>query len=626
MITFSPIKYYLSNYWHLLLFTGVCFAAIYQTQTPKHVSVKVYSENNTIATLAVSKPLYKHVNYKHLPIIEFEPPVCLKDKDQVQHNSLSLWYKIHFIRIPKNLTLDFYQYETVLAFDEKGLNIHSQIAESQNNTPQHHRHISFDISKNDMPQSFYFKVYARKLQKSDSLQIRLEDSQHFHNRINQEFIQNQHIAFWIYLVLGIGFFQLLYIGSLAWSRRKEEYVYYWLFVFVALIYMFIARRFELGVVGSWQNWTTSSVVVYLGIFNFFYCRFIRFYLDTKTSDVFLDKQYRLSERYMLIGTLVNLFIYALTLDLEYTSYFFKPFSATIILLDIYMLLLLFRLQSPLIKYLMMGAAFFVVMSFLGLLYKYLYSNGWVDKIIDFDAYGGVTGAVLDAICLNLGLNYKHRLENIAQQHVLENERNRIASEMHDDLGSGLTTIRLLSEHAQMDMQNAEKRTQIHKITKEASDLIEKMSTLIWAMNTRNDSVDNIVQYLRRYAFEYLQETHDLDMHFLLPDLPPSVSAAILTGEVRREVFLTFKEALHNIIKHAEATQAYITIQLKNNGLEINIRDNGKGFKQENTLGNGLKNMAERMTKIDGIFQILDNPNCGTQVTLTIPLTKVSAGI
>ena len=340
----------------------------------------------------------------------------------------------------------------------------------------------------------------------------------------------------------------------------------------------------------------------------------------------MDKQYRMSEWFMGAGVILNFLIYLFTLDLEYTFSFFIPFTNLILVLDLYMLLLLYRIKSPLVHYLMLGAAFFVLTTVMGFTYKYFYSLGWVHHLKDFNAYGGVLGSVLDAICLNLGLNYKHRLENIAQQHALHNERNRIASEMHDDLGSGLSTIRLLGERAQIDLESSEKRTQIQKITNQASDLIEKMSTIIWAMNSRNDTVDSLIQYLRRYAFDYLQETHNLETHFRLPDLPPSVSDAFLTGETRREVFLTFKEVLHNIIKHAEATHVHITIQLRNNSLEIVIGDNGKGIERTNPTGNGLKNMAERMTKIDGIFQILDNPNGGTQVVITIPLTKVSGAI
>jgi signal transduction histidine kinase len=214
----------------------------------------------------------------------------------------------------------------------------------------------------------------------------------------------------------------------------------------------------------------------------------------------------------------------------------------------------------------------------------------------------------------------------AERHQqITNERNRIAYDLHDDLGTGLTTIRLLGERAQKDIENAEKKTQIQKITHEASDLIEKMSTIIWVMNSENDTVESMVNYLRRYAFDYLQETHNLKLSFPLPDLPPSVLIQNFNGDDRREVFLTVKEALHNIVKHAEATAVSLSISLENKDLEIIISDNGKGLNGKNTMGNGLKSMANRMEKLDGKFQISSKVAGGTQVFLGIPLTKVKMG-
>lgn len=143
------------------------------------------------------------------------------------------------------------------------------------------------------------------------------------------------------------------------------------------------------------------------------------------------------------------------------------------------------------------------------------------------------------------------------------------------------------------------------------------------MNSRNDSVDSLVHYLRRYAFEYLQDTHDLNLHFPLPNLGPSVLRQISTGDTRREAFLTVKEALHNVVKHAEAQNVWVSIRLINKDLDIRIINDGKIFDPKNAFGNGLKNMAERMNKIGGHFKIFTNADGHTEVILTIPLTKVS---
>ena len=142
------------------------------------------------------------------------------------------------------------------------------------------------------------------------------------------------------------------------------------------------------------------------------------------------------------------------------------------------------------------------------------------------------------------------------------------------------------------------------------------------MNSEQDSVESLIHYIRAYSFEYLQDIHKLSVYFPLPDLPPSVFSQNLIGDTRREVFLTIKEALHNIVKHAEATKVNVTILLKDNDLEIRILDNGKGFKEKKHLGNGLINMANRMKKVGGSCQITTDKTTSVEVILCLPLTKV----
>jgi signal transduction histidine kinase len=615
-------KYFVLNYWHFVLFTFIIWSVINQINTPKTVTATVNCEQSVWANLAFSKPVFAHSNYKKLPVIEFDTSFRLTNETILTQNCLSTWYKISFDSIPENLSIDFFQYETVIGFEANYQNLDPHLAESNNNTLQHCRHIFFDLPKCAMPCTFYFKVFARTWLATDALQIRFQETRAFHNRINQEFYDNQATAFWFLFVFGVSFFQLLYIGSLAWSRRKAEYIYYWLFVFIGTLFIFISRRFELGFIGSWQNWTTSSIVVYLAIINFFYCRFVRYYLDSKTLNPFFDKQYRMAEWYFLAGTLLNLLIYAVTLDLEYAFSFFVSFTNSIIVLDAYLIFLMFyRQKSPLVKYLMMGAAFIVFMMGMRLLFDYLTHIGWIKGMRDFDAYGSVFGSFIDAICLNLGLNYKHRLDILEKQKALDTIRTVIASDLHDDLGGGLSTIKLLGERAQIGLTDIETKQQIEKITIEANDLIEKMANVIWDIKIKDDTCESLIARLRRYALDYFEDT-DINCRFDLPDIPPSVSSTILSGKVHKQVLFTFKEVLHNIVKHAKATQTNISIEVQNPVLEIKIIDNGIGFDTNNpVLGNGLKNMQERMASIGGSFSIFSEKGKGTTVVLRIITNK-----
>ena len=284
-------------------------------------------------------------------------------------------------------------------------------------------------------------------------------------------------------------------------------------------------------------------------------------------------------------------------------------------------------QSSLRTFYLIGT----ILLWLGVLIGKAFPLAWVHPdILYLNPYFYHTSFfMLENVFLTIGLSYRSTLILKQKQEQIEIERiekelirNNIAADLHDDLGAGLSTIRLLGERAQSCSDLDEKNKQIQKIALQTSDLIEKMATIIWAMNNENDTIESLVQYIRFYAFDYLKDTHKLKLQFPLPDLPPSVLKQNWIGDVRRDVFLTVKEAFHNIVKHATATDVIISIQLKDNCLVINICDNGKGIDEKKTLGNGLKNMANRMKKIGGHFEISNKTTGGVTIFLTIPLTKV----
>lgn len=206
---------------------------------------------------------------------------------------------------------------------------------------------------------------------------------------------------------------------------------------------------------------------------------------------------------------------------------------------------------------------------------------------------------------------------IEKQQAIELERTRIASEMHDDLGSGLTTIRYLSDKALTQAKDAEEALQIKKIADHSNALVRNMSEIIWAMNSRFDTAENLVGYLRRYASEYLDE-HGISLKFNVAE--DHLEAINVGGEKRRNIFLVFKELLHNTIKYSGARQVVIDISTHP---EISIRISeigGKGFDptQADGHGNGLYNCTKRMTSIDGQLTF-EKTNDGMQIIITAPI-------
>lgn len=213
--------------------------------------------------------------------------------------------------------------------------------------------------------------------------------------------------------------------------------------------------------------------------------------------------------------------------------------------------------------------------------------------------------------------YRRKLERqknlLEKQQIVEKERTRIAADIHDDLGAGLSTIRFLSEKVKRNSFSDVTKTDAEKIVTNSNELVQKMNELIWAMNEKNDTLEDLLFYTRSYAAEYAEENN---LRFNM-DLPESIAEIIISGEVRRNVFLTVKEALHNIVKHAQAKSVSIIVSI-NKSLLIILKDDGIGI-AENVKGdgNGLRNMQKRILSVGGNLEIV-NKN-GVEVKITVPL-------
>jgi len=210
---------------------------------------------------------------------------------------------------------------------------------------------------------------------------------------------------------------------------------------------------------------------------------------------------------------------------------------------------------------------------------------------------------------------------IDKHQAVESERTRIASEMHDDLGSGLTTIRYLSDKALKQAKDAEEAVQIKKIADHSNTLVRNMSEIIWAMNSRFDNTENLTGYLRRYASEYLEE-RNIAHEFINDTLSTN---STIGGEKRRNIFLVFKEILHNSVKYSGADKIRIVIEA-NGVFRISISEiDGKGFDPESVLekGNGLYNCRKRMNVIGGSISFARTEHA-MDINISAPLSDPPA--
>lgn len=214
--------------------------------------------------------------------------------------------------------------------------------------------------------------------------------------------------------------------------------------------------------------------------------------------------------------------------------------------------------------------------------------------------------ILSIVIAGLGYVLFDRMQlnkKLEKQQAVLQERKRISSDMHDDLGSGLSKIALLSQVLKTTIGDSKSKYELDKISESAQESLEKMSEIVWSLNPKNDKMENLLAYIRKFAVEYFEPTPIICKVNMLMEIPD----VVMNGEVRRNIFLAVKEALHNVLKHSGASSVELSFLKKDKEAEIVIRDNGKGIDEDrlNRFGNGLQNMKQRMQSAGGYF-IIEN--------------------
>lgn len=218
------------------------------------------------------------------------------------------------------------------------------------------------------------------------------------------------------------------------------------------------------------------------------------------------------------------------------------------------------------------------------------------------------------------IRYQNQFRDMEREFAIEKERLRISKDMHDEVGASLTRISILSELAKKQQNEPEKERQIiNQISEISGDVVDEMSEIIWAMNPRNDKLDSFTSYIRQHASSYL-ESAEIEGKFTFPDEIPSYP---MSSELRRNLFLTVKEAFHNIVKHSGAGNVHMSLYIEKLMLKIRIEDDGTGFNQNNIRGwgNGLANMRKRIEELGGSFKINSEVGKGTSIEFSVKLRE-----
>ncbi|MNU60959.1 Sensor histidine kinase LiaS [compost metagenome] len=214
-------------------------------------------------------------------------------------------------------------------------------------------------------------------------------------------------------------------------------------------------------------------------------------------------------------------------------------------------------------------------------------------------------------------NVKQQLMAMREREAIEKERMRISADIHDDIGSEITSIIILSKTLRDQRSSASMGSILDKLETSSHEVINKMNEVIWTLNSSNDTLHNLLAYLRDHIYQFSEKhpiTTTLDIaDSLYRDTP-------MGAEQRRSVFLLVKEILHNVVKHSNADTLLITISESSDILSIKIEDNGKGFDpSSSTKGNGLRNMNKRINTLKGKVSVITAIDKGTCILIELPI-------
>ena len=213
-----------------------------------------------------------------------------------------------------------------------------------------------------------------------------------------------------------------------------------------------------------------------------------------------------------------------------------------------------------------------------------------------------------------------RIQELERQQAVENERARIARDLHDDVGASLTQVALLSQLARSNLTKRPDRAGQHvqEIFDTAKEVTRSLDEIVWAVNPANDTLESFALFLGAFVQNY---SHAAGLRSRI-DLPELLPAVPLESSVRHHLYLATKEALHNVAKHADATEIRLRLALEPGAFRLTVEDDGKGFDEDcpgSPDADGLLNLQSRLGQLGGTCTRRSEAGKGTSVEMTVPL-------
>jgi signal transduction histidine kinase len=438
---------------------------------------------------------------------------------------------------------------------------------------------------------------------------------------------NNLSEYFIFFFESVAFFMTVFFFIQFSILKKKEYLFYAVYLLLLTVYYLLAiPEFFFGI-----SYNDKISIAEFDLFkrpvqfliSVFYSLFVMYYLGLKN---------RSRPLYLIFSYLLILYL-VFSLGCLAGNFFkiaYDPlyYSVGLLLfpLQLYVVTALFKYRVPYAHYIIWGSIIVLVGSIVTLLlsmYMTKYPQGHVNNS---NSYIPVMISILADIFLftvalqrKIADNEKALINAAVSRHqAVMLERERIIADLHDDVGGGLSSIRMMSDLMAQDQKEPNTQSPVNfskKISATAKEIALRMNTIIWSLNTENDTLQKFSEYVRHFGISFFEDSPIKFRFNLSGKLPVSKE---LTGVQRKNLFLIIKEALHNSLKHSGAGEAMVNFQMHNDQLLIEIADNGTGILNPNSFGNGIKNMKKRVEEINATIHFSSGK--GTQIQISLLLT------
>jgi signal transduction histidine kinase len=482
------------------------------------------------------------------------------------------------------------------------------------------------------------EIFLKMQQKTEEFNfngISLYDEHGLYQTIGEDYIFMRHFYIFQLLFQGILICQLIYVLFQWIIIRRREYLYYFFYLLVIALYFLSKYEFSFHINLLFVRFPLLTVYLnktLLILPYFFYFRFIRSFLEMSVYFPRLNKWIIWIE-YFLLGYLIfDLSFILTTFNVKLQRELYTYVLITVFIISAIFIFYLFTQKKTLIYYIVSGSFFVGLGNMIGLVITYLQDENIVQSVPYLLVFSQA-GILLEIFCFTAGLSYKSmsaEKEKIkSQQNLIEqlkanellqtkmqNIRNTIAQDLHDDIGSTLSSISILSNLAIKEKNTNQTLASMREIKDSSVMLMEKMDDIVWSINPRNDSLENLLLRIKRFATS-LFEAKNIDYTIIIQD---NINNLTFPMDWRQHIYLILKEAINNLVKYAEATRASIRIIYQDDIMELLLQDNGKGFDVSKAFaGNGLTSMKNRADLMGGELTFSSSSQEGTRISLRLKI-------